>query len=321
MTSAKSNKIQLLRGLAIIAVVFIHNTPDGLAQVFCRPFLNFAVGLFLFLSGMLSNVNHWNPRKRIIKVAVPYVLWTFIYTALYNIATPSALPALFVKKLMTGGAAAIMYYIFVYCEFTLLIPLIDRLARSKYKYFGLLISPIEMICMRLIPLVLGYELNTYIKVILRLSCLSWFTFFYLGYLLGNHIIQIKIPTKRLVGLWAMAIVLQMAEGYWYLSMGEANCGTQTKLSCILTGVPFVIMAYRFVSSEKEYHLKFLKRLGDCSFGIYFSHLAVMAILEKIPYYSQYVFYPLNGVIAVLVSFAFVLAGGKILGKFGKYLAL
>lgn len=321
MTSAKSNKIQLLRGLAIIAVVFIHNTPDGLSQVFCRPFLNFAVGLFLFLSGMLSNVNNWNPRKRIIKVVIPYILWTFIYTLLYNPVTLSGLPMLFLKKLLTGGGAAIMYYIFVYCEFTLLIPLIDKLARSKYKYLGFFISPIEIICMRLIPLVLGYEFNTYIKVILRLSCLSWFTFFYLGYLLGNHIIKIKLPTKKLAVLWIAAVILQMAEGYWYLSMGEANCGTQTKLSCLLTGIPLAIMAYRFVNSEKPYHSKLLKGLGDCSFGIYFSHLAVMAILEKIPYYSQYVFYPLNGVIAVLVSFAFVLAGGKSLGKFGKYLAL
>lgn len=48
MTSDKSYKIQMLRGLAIIAVVFIHNTPSGLAQVYFRTFLNFSVGLFLF---------------------------------------------------------------------------------------------------------------------------------------------------------------------------------------------------------------------------------------------------------------------------------
>lgn len=28
-----SNKIQILRGLAIVAVVFIHNTPGGISQV------------------------------------------------------------------------------------------------------------------------------------------------------------------------------------------------------------------------------------------------------------------------------------------------
>ena len=63
LTKEESYKIQILRGLAIVAVVFIHNTPDGLPQVICRPFLNFSVGLFLFLSGYLSNVKKWNVKK------------------------------------------------------------------------------------------------------------------------------------------------------------------------------------------------------------------------------------------------------------------
>jgi len=58
LTSQQSNKIQIARGLAIIAVVFIHNTPSGLAQVFCRPFLNFCVGLFLFISGLMSTASN-----------------------------------------------------------------------------------------------------------------------------------------------------------------------------------------------------------------------------------------------------------------------
>ena len=63
--------IQILRGLAIIAVVLIHNAPVGLLQVFVRPFLNFSVGLFLFLSGLLSNACNWKPLKRIKKVVIP----------------------------------------------------------------------------------------------------------------------------------------------------------------------------------------------------------------------------------------------------------
>lgn len=92
LSDVKSNNIQVLRGIAIIAVVFIHNTPKGLAQVYCRPFLNFSVGLFLFLSGMLSNANNWNLKKRIVKVAIPYTLWTLIYVILYNYRNPLDIP-------------------------------------------------------------------------------------------------------------------------------------------------------------------------------------------------------------------------------------
>lgn len=105
-----------------------------MAQVFFRPFLIFSVGLFLFLSGMLSNSSNWNPKKRIIKVLIPYVLWTLIYSTMYNISNPENVPIVFFKNIITGKSAAVMYYIFVYCEFTLLIPLIDRLAKSKFTY-------------------------------------------------------------------------------------------------------------------------------------------------------------------------------------------
>ena len=159
MTKEKSYKIQVLRGLAIIAVVLIHNTPGGIAQVWCRPFLNFSVGLFLFMSAMLSSVEKWNPKKRIMKVVIPYVIWTLIYVLLRNFKSPTAIPIDFVKCLLTAKSAAVMYYIFIYCEFTLLIPVIDKLARSKYKYIGFLISPLEIIAMRLIPLMMGITIN------------------------------------------------------------------------------------------------------------------------------------------------------------------
>ncbi|WP_031472640.1 acyltransferase family protein [[Clostridium] aminophilum] len=74
ITDNKSYKIQVLRGLAIFAVVLIHNSPAGIDQAWIRPLLNFSVGTFLFLSGMLSNADRWNPMKRIKKVAIPYVI-------------------------------------------------------------------------------------------------------------------------------------------------------------------------------------------------------------------------------------------------------
>lgn len=306
LTDAKSNNIQILRGLAIIAVVFIHNTP---------------VGLFLFLSGMLSNVNNWNPRKRIIKVVIPYILWSLVYVILYNLKRPTMLPILYLKDLLTGGAAAIMYYVFVYSEFTLLIPLIDKLAKSKYKYLGFIVSPVEIVIMRLLPMITGYQMSKCTSIIMNISCLGWFSYFYLGYLLGNNMFTIKTSTIKLICLWMGAVVLQIFEGYYYLLMGDANCGTQLKLTALLAGTFFVMIAYRFVKLDKIFNLKFLKLLGDASFGIYFSHLAIMTVVDQIPYYSQYLYYPINGIVIIVLSMVCVLIGKKILGVYGKYLAL
>ena len=321
MTTKKSYTIQLLRGIAIIAVVFIHNTPEGLYQVFCRPFFNFSVGLFLFLSGILSNVNKWKPWKRISKVVIPYITWTLIYVIIYNYKEPTHIPVEFVMKLITGKAAAVMYYIFVYCELTLLIPWIDKLARSKYKLLGFIISPLEIIFMRSIPEIIGYEMNNYIRIIMSISCLGWFIFFYLGYLMGNGLLKFEISAIKLKALLSVAILIQIAEGYWYYLMEIQNCGTQLKLSSVLTNSIFSIFAFKLIESEKCLEFKALHILGECSFGIYFSHLAIMAVLNHIPQYTRVAFYPLNAIIALLISLCFVLGGKRVLGKYSRYFAL
>lgn len=317
----KSYKIQALRGMAIIAVVCIHNTPGGLAQVWLRPFLNFSVGLFLFLSAMLSSAEKWNPWKRIYKVAIPYVIWTFIYVLLNNLKFPAEIPLVFIKSLLTAKSAAVMYYIFFYCEFTLLIPIIDKLARSKFKYLGFVIAPLEIIVIRLIPLVMGIELNLYLNVLSSISCLGWFTYYYLGYMVGNNLLQMRMSTKNIFFTWCIAIGLQILEGYWYYSMGEANCGTQLKLTSIFAGSFFALLAYKFVEEQKHINLKILFKLGEISFGIYFAHLAVMKVLSHVPYYSTIVKFPISVCVTIIVTSVCVYIGRKVLGNFSKYLAL
>lgn len=51
-----SYKIQICRAIAIIAVLVIHNCPQELGGVMVRCFVNFAVALFIFLSGFLTKI-------------------------------------------------------------------------------------------------------------------------------------------------------------------------------------------------------------------------------------------------------------------------
>ena len=198
-TKEESYRIQILRGIAIIAVVCIHNTSPGTAQIWSRPFINFAVGMFIFLSGLLSNEGDRKPLHRIKKVIIPYVIWTIIYTFLYNHSILVKHPEVLLVKLFNGQSAAIMYYIFVYCELTLLLPIIDKIAKSKYKVVPLFISPCEILLMRLIPILLGYQFNRSMSIIMQISCMGWFTYYYLGYLMGNSYLNMeKIDTKKII---------------------------------------------------------------------------------------------------------------------------
>ena len=320
ITDSKSYKIQLLRGAAIIAVVAIHNSPAGMEQIFIRPFFNFAVGMFLFLSGLLSSAERWKPWKRIRKVLIPYLIWTMIYVILKNLYTPVRIPLSYVKMVIAGNAAPVMYYVFVYCELTLLIPLIDKLARSRFKYLGFLITPLEIVIMYLIPLIAGIQLNEYVLMIREISCLGWFTYFYLGYLIGNDLILVKLTNLKLAFLWCVGIVLQVVESIWLYLMGDVNPCTQLKLSAVFTGVFFVLLAYRFINSEKDFKLKWLHLLGDHSFGIFFAHVAVQMLILSIPFYREFVIFPFNAIVVIVITLGLAAAGKKLLGRFAEYIA-
>ena len=78
-----NKKIQIMRGLSIIAVIVIHtyNTNTyawGGYGVIIRPFVNFAVGMFIFLSGYLTKENENGVYRDIIyrrikKIIIPII--------------------------------------------------------------------------------------------------------------------------------------------------------------------------------------------------------------------------------------------------------
>ena len=105
--------------------------------------------------------------------------------------------------------------------------------------------------------------------------------------------------------------------------GVVNCGTQLKLSALFTGIIFNLLAYRFLELDLDMvgKWKVIYLLGNYSFGIFFSHLAIMSVLNHIPYYSFYIVYPINAVLTIIISFLFVFVGSKILGKYRKYFAM
>lgn len=113
--SSKSSDIQILRAIAIIAVVMIHTYPTSdMCQIFIRPFINFCVALFIFLSGYLTKLENsdWKSFciKRINRVFIPYAIWT----AIYGIVMGSVVNV--PRNIITTGAAAPFYYIFVYIQ-------------------------------------------------------------------------------------------------------------------------------------------------------------------------------------------------------------
>ena len=311
----KNSIIQIFRAFAIIAVVMIHTTPGEEWQVFCRPFINFSVAAFLFLSGYLTKAANSNwiafYNKRIFRVLIPYLIWTILYSL--SAIKSNGIESL-IKNILTAKACVPLYYIFVYIQFVLLTPLLAKLAKSRYQFIGWLIAPTSILIFKYYDLFTSIDYNKFIELFWSDSCLGWFTFYYLGLLLGNNIIKRDYSLKSLITLYIISLFIQATEGYIWFLQGEANCGTQLKLSSLLTSTLFLLCIHTILTKGVfNTKNKFLIILGDYSFGIYLCHMMIMRYSRFIPFYSHMP-YPINSATIILISLSCCMIGYKIFGK-------
>ena len=239
-----SPDIQFFRAIAIIAVVMIHTTPAGEMQVVCKPFINFAVATFIFLSGYLTKADDDNwlafYRRRITRVLVPYFIWTVIYS-IQDIQSEGL--SVLVKNLLCANATTTLYYIFVYIQFVLLTPLLGKLAKSRFRHLGWIIAPLSVVLFKYIPAFGDIHLGKHVELLWSDACLGWFTFYYLGLILGNKLLSPKFNLINLVFIYCVSLLLQMGEGYLWFTVDPAGCGSQLKLSSILSSSIFMLFTY------------------------------------------------------------------------------
>lgn len=306
----KDDKIQLLRGLAIISVVIIHTYPIGIFGVFLRPFVNYAVALFIFLSGYLTKIDIPNYKplifKRVKKVVVPYLLWSVIYMIPQGFTN-------FGFNLLTGQTCGTFYYVFVYVQFVLLTPLIAKLIKSKYRWVGWFITPVFTVAVKYILHLGGYaSVGAYYNY----WFVAWFIFYYLGMVLGNNVLEIKKNNTLNAVMYAAAILLSCGEGFLWYNLNDINMTTsQLRLTSLATSLTAILIAYQYIRSNKKTGGGIVSRvllvLGNTSFGIFLSHILIKNILESMPIW-KYAVFPINTVVVLAISAICVLIGKKVL---------
>ena len=317
-----SPDIQFFRAIAIIAVVMIHTTPAGEMQVICKPFINFAVATFIFLSGYLTKADNDNwlafYRRRITRVLVPYFIWTVIYS-IQDIQSEGL--SVLVKNLLCANATTTLYYIFVYIQFVLLTPLMGKLAKSRLRHLGWIIAPLSVVLFKYIPAFGDIHLGKHVELLWSDACLGWFTFYYLGLILGNKILSPKFNLRNLVFIYCVSLLLQMGEGYLWFTVDPAGCGSQLKLTSILSSSIFMLIIYSVLSSNHGTKCCLLSTIGDYSFGIYLVHMMILKALEPMALYSA-IPYPVTSLIILIISFIFCNVFTAVTGKrVGRLLGL
>lgn len=279
---SRDSSIQIIRALCIFAVICIHTCPAGFSQVIARPFINFGVGTFLFLSGYLTKEETWSSSRmwrRIKRVLIPYIIWTSIYTLL------SRKPENIAYNLISASSSAQMYYCLVYIQIVLLTGVCFRTLQCKtWTILFMLISPMSYL-IKYFQVFGNAKVLDVINVIYGICFIPWIWY----YLMGLHLRKNNkaFSPMILVLLLLISVFLQIGEGWLWYQAGEANCGTQLKISSWFTTTITCLICYEVVRLKKRNLLKLGKPLvliGDYSFGIYLCHIAVMIVLNHVPGY-------------------------------------
>lgn len=287
--------IKTLRGICILAVIFIHTRNADLFRyadagqykwwiyVILRNLLDFPVAVFFFLSGYLVNKDKVmeNPqkyiKKRFVRLGIPFLIWTVFYTAVYvYMEWPYIDIWVVISKICRGNIAVPLYFILVLLQMTLLTPVI---LKWKQKAVLWLVSPL---CM------LGNFVYIYVNKREIPSSQLFFGFWLIYYLLGISLqgrsLSKPLFTKgKLQVFIAAAIVTACLDSVllskWNLPSNYVY--SQIRLGMISYILLLAIWCHKYMQSSKVVCNKLFSILGDCSEGIYYIHVFFLYCINKI----------------------------------------
>ena len=311
----KNNRVQVTRGVLALLVVLLHALPaNDNIYIIVRPFLNCAVAGFVFLSGYLTKISTERKKvyKRIPTAVIPYILFTIFFTIMANYQSGiKEITTETIKNIFTTSARGHLYYLATYVQLVLITPLLIRIAKQKNGLLNaiiLLIQPVFLLCFY-IGVTGGWIKNEAPWYMVFFP--TWLTYYYMGILVGNKLIENRIKNNRLLILVIVGIMLQIGEGYFWLQNMtiKSMCSSQIRITSFIENIPILLLIAKYVEQPKERASRILARIGDASFGIYLLHPAFLSVFYKLLPRNEVTF-----IFAAICSFGVVWGLNRIFPK-------
>jgi len=325
----------LLRGLAIIGVVAIHSTAIGYTfedtsidfniTVFWRQMINFAVPMFIAISGFflankeISTYNEYFSflKKQILRVLIPYLIWSLLYLGIDFMKGASIQSLIF--RLFTFKTSEPFYFIILIIEYYILLPALQKLATPK----GLILSAFISILSCIIIFYFRYYTAINLPLVIVGSAPTWLIFFVLGIYIRNH--KIKLKNNGIMLFIILGLGLSLVETYiLYHKFGSiVDSVTAVKISSFIYS-SFIIL-FAFKNSDLKFNKnKLLAYIGEISFGIYLSHIFFMMVINLLinrlmPFFNQSAI--LRQFILILLTMFFCIVFATVVRKLDKKKAI
>lgn len=333
--------IDNLRVLATISVVFLHvsapltaqfgkiSTTSWMIATIYNSSVRFCVPVFVMITGALLLPRDYEIsdfiKKKLFRIVVPFVFWGCIYVSfLVLVKVSQGFKVTFfetfqyVYKVIQNGIYPHFWYVYMIIGLYLFIPILSRWARNSNKkeilYFLIIWSSI---------LCFNYPIFSQYKIDFNLSYFNGYIgYLVLGYYLSTIYDDKKVKSNSIAVLLIGIGIISTNIGTSFASIAANKFDT----SFFEYLTPNVVLlssgVFLFIKNLPTTNGKFKKlraSISTYSYGIYFVHILVLILLNKIgingALINPIIGIPITTFICLMMSLGIVYSLNKIpLGK-------
>jgi len=311
MELSKNLLFQEIRGVCIIAVIFIHlpsaieNTNSFDYWLSFRKIVEFPVAVFIFISGYFLNIDKekglcYFYKKKFLRLAIPYFLWTILYSLLFLGENADWSVGRILDIVLFGGASGHLYFISILLQLIVISPVIVYAFDYKKKLLQIIllsITPLYLVFIYMSNIYYGYSIFTPYK-----SLPAWILFYILGIAYRRQYFSFRASHSLIFLLVLISLIIAIAESHLLIYMGCSPGFASSQVTIGSFVFAIAVIALLLNKSEDSYN-RFLVKAGNYSFGIYLIHIFFLMLMYRIiPTSADLPYFIINQIVYALLTF-------------------